>query len=312
MKTKYVYGPVPSRRLGFSLGVDCVPFKTCSFDCIYCQCGTTTAKTCERKEYHPAQDILCEIENAIKSNENIDYVTFSGSGEPTLHSRIGYMIQKTKSMTDIPVAVLTNGSLLHRQDVQDELCHADVVAPTLCTANRTTFSRINRCHANITLDEIIRGLIGFRKRFKGQLWLEIVFVKNLNDSDEELSKLKSVIDQINPDKIHINTVVRPPSEASAQPISSAAMSKIKDVFGRKAEVIARFTRDALSIGHIVETEQHILNIIKRRPVTIEDIQRISGLHRHEIIKHLDILKTQKKIQMTDYDGYQYYEPVPGG
>jgi wyosine [tRNA(Phe)-imidazoG37] synthetase (radical SAM superfamily) len=137
-------------------------------------------------------------------------------------------------------------------------------------------------------------------------------VKDLNDSDEELHKLKSVIELINPDKIHINTVVRPPSEKSARPISSAIMQKIRDIFGRKAEIIAQFTRDARSIGYIVETERQILDIIKRRPVTLEDIQHISGLHRHEIIKYLDILKAHKKIQITDHGGYQYYEPVQGG
>lgn len=307
MKKHYTYGPVPSRRLGFSLGVDLIPFKTCSFDCIYCQCGKTTNKTCERKEYHPTQKILSEAKQVLKENEHIDYITFSGSGEPTLHSRIGYLIKAIKKVTDIPVAVLTNGSLLHRQDVQNELSYANVVAPTLCTADKETFSQINRCHANITLDEIIHGLISFRKRFEGQLWLEIVFVKNLNDSDEELNKLKSIIDQINPDKVHINTVVRPPSEKSAQPISSGKMQKIKNMLGKKAEIVAHFTKDALSVGHIAETEQQILNIIKRRPVTLEDIQHISGLHRHEIIKYLDTLKVNKKIQMTEHDGHQYYE-----
>ena len=309
MKQNYTYGPVPSRRLGFSLGVDLVPFKTCSFDCIYCQCGKTTDKTCTRKEYHPTEDILNEVKRVLRENEHIDYITFSGSGEPTLHSRIGYLIQAIKKVTDIPIAVLTNGSLLHRQDVQDELSYADVVAPTLCTADKQTFSQINRCHVNITVDHIIHGLISFRKRFKGQLWLEIVFVKNCNDSDKELEKLKSVIDQINPDKVHINTVVRPPSETSAQPISSGKMRKIKNVLGEKAEIIARFTRDAQSVGHITEIEQQILNIIKRRPVTLEEIQHITGLHIHEVIKYLDALRADNKIRITEHSGQKYYEPA---
>lgn len=309
MKRQYTYGPVPSRRLGLSLGIDCVPFKTCSFDCIYCQCGKTTNKTCLRKEYHPTEEILNEVRDVLRENEHIDYLTFSGSGEPTLHARLGYMITEIENITDIPVAVLTNGSLLHRQDVQDELSSAHVVAPTLCTVNKKTFAQINRCHAHITLDQIIEGLTSFRKRFSGQMWLEIVFVKGLNDSDEELETLKPTIDQINPDRIHINTVVRPPSEKSAQPISLDRMRTIKSILGPRAEIIAHFASDTQRVSHITEAKQQILNIIKRRPVTLEDIQNISGLHRHAIIKYLDALRADKKIQMTEHSGNQYYEAV---
>lgn len=309
MTKQYTYGPVPSRRLGLSLGVDLIPFKTCSFDCIYCQCGKTTNKTCTRKEYHPTEEILKEVRDVLAENEHIDYITFSGSGEPTLHSRIGDMIRTIKSMTDIPVAVLTNGSLLHRQDVQKDLSTADVVAPTLCTANKRTFAQINRCHASITLEQIIQGLMSFRRMFKGQMWLEIVFVKDFNDSDEELDTLKPVIDQINPDKIHINTVVRPPSERSAEPISMDRMRTIQNKLGPKAEIIAYFSRDMRRVGRITETKQQILNTIKRRPVTLEDIQHITGLHKHEIIKYLEALRTDKKIKTTEHNGRRYYELV---
>lgn len=308
MQDKYTYGPVPSRRLGFSLGIDLIPFKNCSFDCIYCQLGKTTNKTIERKEYLPTEEILKGVKEILKKGDHIDYLTFSGSGEPTLHSRIGYLITELKKMTKIPVAVLSNGSLLFMSDVQKELSDADVVLPTLCATTQEIFKKINRPIPNITIEKVIRSLISFRKIYKGKIWLEIMLVKDINDSLSEINKLKDDVMKIAPDRIHLNTVVRPPSEKYALSLSTEELQKVKNILGDKAEIIAS-TKTKREPAYIIDIEKTIFDIIKRRPVTLADICSVTGLHRNEILKYLDQLQQDKKIRLTKHDSRNYYEAI---
>lgn len=306
METKYTYGPVPSRRLRFSLGIDLIPFKYCSFDCIYCQLGKTTNKTIVRKEYFPTQKILKDVKAIIKKGDNIDYLTFSGSGEPTLHSGIGYLISELKKITKIPVAVLTNSSLLFIPAVQEELSNADVVLPTLCAVSQEIFNKINRPIPDATIEKIIHGLISFRKIYKGKIWLEIMLIKNINDTQQDINRLKEVVKKIAPDKIHLNTAVRPPSEKYALPLSIEELQRVENIFGDNAEIIASFKAKRES-AYLIDTEKIILDMMQRRPITLEDICSVTGLHRNEVLKYLDQLHQAKKVKLTEHDNRDYYE-----
>ncbi|MCG2721919.1 MAG: radical SAM protein, partial [Thermodesulfovibrionales bacterium] len=221
---KYVYGPVPSRRLGFSLGIDVIPYKTCTLNCIYCQIGRTTQKTLDRRPYNQKADILKEVKDVLKRKQQIDYITFSGSGEPTLNSDIGALIKEVKACTSLPVAVLTNGTLLFMEDVQKDLMNADVVLPSLDAASAQVFRRVNRPHHSLEIETILDGLKRFRKLFRGRIWLEIMLIKGLNDNAEELLCMRNAISEIQPDRVHLNTVVRPPSLLSAKPLNREEMA----------------------------------------------------------------------------------------
>lgn len=308
---KYTYGPVPSRRLGFSLGIDIMPFKHCTFDCIYCQLGRTSNKTIERAEYTPADDIVAEIKQVLMEKTRIDYLTFSGSGEPTLHSRIGYIITAIKQFTKIPVAVLTNGSLLTLTDVREDLHQADVVAPTLCGTTDEIVQSIHQPAAGITAEKIISGLIDFRAGYRGQLWLEVMLIRGVNDADDQIEKLNACIRKIAPDKIHLNTVVRPPSDKNARPVPPERLRVIKKMLGDKCEIIADF-KEQVAAGHGKEHYQEIIDIIKRRPVTLEDIVRVTGLHNQEILKYLGQLVSENRIRYTEHHGQRYYEGTETG
>jgi wyosine [tRNA(Phe)-imidazoG37] synthetase (radical SAM superfamily) len=301
---KYVYGPVPSRRLGFSLGIDLVPFKTCSLDCIYCQLGRTTQKSVERKIYTQKDNVCEEVREALRKTQRIDYVTFSGSGEPTLNSEIGAVIKEVKKITAVPVAVLTNGTLLFREDVQKDLVEADVVCPSLDAASDVMFRKINRPHDALKLDSIIQGLKKFRMIYKGKIWLEVMLIKDFNDSVEELSRMRNAISGIQPDRVYLNTVVRPPSEIYAKPLSSDEMMTVKNYFDNRCEVIAEF--HGQKIGEAQNVEDAIIEMTKRRPLTIIDIANVLGVSETNAKTWVNALKDSGKLKERQYKGEEYY------
>jgi wyosine [tRNA(Phe)-imidazoG37] synthetase (radical SAM superfamily) len=305
---KYLYGPVPSRRLGFSLGIDIVPHKNCSYDCIYCQLGKTTHRTTLRKEYVPTQQILREIRDVLKKNQHIDFLTFSGSGEPTLHKDIGYLINEAKKLTKIPVAVLTNGSLLHMSEVRNDLKNADLVIPTLCTADRDIYRMIHRGSETIDIDKVIEGYVRFRKMYNGKIWLELMLIRGINDTSEQIRNLKEVIDRINPDKIQLNTVVRPPSEEHAHPVSLETMQKIKKILGEKCEIIVDLETNTTTERHDNQLKRITATIV-RRPVTIDDLIKITGMHRAQILKYLQVLTKMGTIEISKHNKKEYYRKV---
>lgn len=305
---RYIYGPVPSRRLGYSLGVDIIPYKVCSFDCIYCQLGPTTRKTIERKEYIDKGEILKQIRGAISTEQRIDYITFSGSGEPTLNSTIGILIKEIKKLTEIPVAVLTNSSLLWDEQMRKELISADLLLPSLDGASQTTFQKINRPHPSLKLDMILMGLKHLRREYKGQIWLELMLVRGINDTSDEIERMKEIISEITPNKVQLNTVVRPPSEKTAHPLTSRKLNEIKALFGPRCEIIPEFIPKKLS-AHTKGTEESILALIRRRPVTLSDITDSLGIHRNEAIKCLELLKRKNRIKAHIHRGLKYYEPI---
>ncbi len=304
---KYVFGPVPSRRLGRSLGVDLVPYKTCTFDCIYCDLGRTTHRTISRKPYVPAHELERELKIYLStSDKKPDFITLSGSGEPTLNSNIEEIIRKIKEITSIPVAVLTNGSLLSLDEVQRALSQADVILPSLDAVTPILFEHINRPHPSLEIEEIIRGLIQFRKRSRGQIWLEILFCRGLNDDKSEIEKLKDAIERIQPDRVQLNTPVRPPAEEFAFPLTPNQLEEIRKKLGYKAEIISEFVAPpGTELDSVKDTE--ILNLIRRRPCTKEDISKALGLRIDEVVKHLAFLTRTGAIRYRMYQHRCYYE-----
>jgi len=306
-QTIHIYGPVPSRRLGFSLGIDIIPFKTCSLNCIYCQLGPTIKKTIRRKEYLSSSEILSQIKKKLSSGQRIDFITFSGSGEPTLNKILEKLIREIRKITSIPVAVLTNSTLLARKSVRNALMDADLIVPSLDAASQEIFVKVNRPHSSLKLEEIIEGLRKFRQEFKGSIWLEIMLVKGVNDSPPHIRKLKDAIAKIKPDKIQLNTVVRPPAERYARPLDLKDLEKIKKSLGKNCEIIVELSREAQK-STSENLEEAILSLIQRRPATLADISSSLGKHKNEIIKYLNFLLEEGKIRSVTHKGIKYFEP----
>jgi wyosine [tRNA(Phe)-imidazoG37] synthetase (radical SAM superfamily) len=306
---KYVFGPVPSRRLGMSLGIDIVPFKNCTFDCVYCQLGVTTRKTIDRGNFVPQDEVLAEIREVIdKKADNIDFITFSGSGEPTLNAQLGEMISRTKVFTDIPVAVITNGSLLYMDDVRNDLSEADLVVPSLDAITDSTLAKINRPYESLTAKMLVDGLRDFTQQFKGKIWLEIMIIKGINDDMGELKQTAALVRDLKLDKIQLNTVVRPPAEDFALPLTAEEMKEIAGLFDDRVEIIVDFdkivkhkTQDEESI------EERISALLRRRPCTADDISTSLGLHRNEVIKYVNHLLQADSIKQTRRGDKWYYE-----
>jgi len=270
--------------------------------------GPTTQKIVQRKEYVSWRKILSQIKSVLSSGQRIDYLTFSGSGEPTLNSALGKLIREIKKITSIPVAVLTNSSLLSRKSVRKALMDADLVVPSLDAANQEIFTKINRPHPSLKAKQILEGLKKFRQEFKGSTWLEVMLVKGINDSPSHINTLKEVIKEINPEKVQLNTVVRPPSEKFARPLSLKELEKIKDTLGENCEIIAEFKKKK-QIPRAENLEAAILSMIRRRPVTLSDISTSLGKNRNEIIKHLNLLLQEGKIKAVVHKHLKYYEPT---
>jgi len=294
---KLVYGPVPSRRLGISLGVDMVPYKTCSYDCIYCQLGKTTNQTVQRKSFVSVDFVITEIKEVIDQNSDIDYITFSGSGEPTLNRDIGEMICKIKGFTQIPVAVLTNGSLLWDEKVREDLSRADLVVPSVDAVSEEAFQKVNRPIEGLKTEKILQGIKDFCGNFKGKIYLEIMLVRDINDSEEEIRKINRFVQELKVDKIQLNTVVRPPGEPSARPLNKDELPKIKVLFDPSlpVEIVADFDRMTSKAYH-KDIEQAITELLRRRPSRKDEMAIALGVHSNEIVKYLQVLEERKKIK----------------
>ncbi len=306
-KSRHLYGPVPSRRLGRSLGIDLVPHKICTYDCIYCQIGKTTQRTLLRKEYIPKEEVLKEIRTFLKEEAPlIDHLSLSGSGEPTLHSKIGFIIEEIKTFTSIPLAVITNGSLFYEEEVRKDLLQADVVLPSLDAVSPEVFEKINRPPQGFSIKKVIDGLIEFRKVFKGKIWLEILFCKGVNDRPDELQKMKEVLGQMQPDLIHLNTVVRPPSEINAIPLNPKEMEEIRTFLGEKASIISEFDRHPSSTSQ-KDVGEEILKILRRRPLSITDLSKGMGIPQNELERYISPLVQDGKIHARPFGDSIYYE-----
>jgi len=309
MRYKYLFGPVPSRRLGISLGVDLVPLKTCTLNCIYCECGRTTHLTLERKEYVPFTTVKEELTFYFADNPKPDYITFSGSGEPTLNSRIGDVLRFIENqIPDISVALLTNGTLFPEKQVREDVKDASVVIPSLDAATEKIFKKINRPSPHLQVDTIIDGLVRFRKEYSGKIWLEVFIVPGMNDTKQELTALKQAIEKIEPDQVQLNMLDRP---GPVSTLRAATWKELEQVIHfwqlDNVSIIADVSERKELLSYRKDTESAILGTIARRPCTLKDLSEILGLQINEVNKYLDVLEADGKIKMVKQKRGFFYQ-----
>lgn len=307
---RYLYGPVPSRRLGLSLGVDIVPAKVCTLDCVYCQLGRTTQKSTELKDFVDINAILAELRERLAKGLRADFITIGGSGEPTLNSRLGELIEGIRKVTDIPVAILTNGTLLYRADVRAACTKADVVLPSLNAADEDLFEKINRPAAGITIEKLVWGLCEFRKEFRGQIWLEVFLVDAMNTSPEQIAGIHSIISRIGPDKVHLNTAVRPPAERNVRPVDVRTLRAIAKQMGERCEVIADF-RASRCATRLEIKDEDVLSVLKRRPCSLEDICAGLGIGPNEALAHITHLQQHRLVISEQRGDVTFFRAVVG-
>ncbi|MFC1493613.1 radical SAM protein [candidate division KSB1 bacterium] len=271
---KFAFGPVPSRRLGQSLGISPIPAKTCTLSCIYCQLGSTDKLSIERKSFFPKEVIWDDIKQ-YRNQSGIDFITFVGDGEPTLNKDIGWLIDKCRKFFDKPVAVITNGTLLYDMEVRAGLLNADVILPSLDAGSEDVFKKINRPHGHLDFDTIIGGLVDLRMEYTGQIWLEVMLIKDINDSDTALNDLKLTIDRIGPDRIYLLTPTRPPSELWAAPPGRDRMENAHEIIENAISVFVR-EKDDFDISLYDNAHDAILEIGSRHPLRIEQAEKIAS------------------------------------
>ena len=292
-----------------SLGIDLIPPKICTLNCVYCECGATTRLTHERKEYVPVQEVFSELDDFFRHNPDPDTLTFSGAGEPTLHIHIGEVIAYLKSLRpSLPVAVLTNGTLFTDQRVRRELMQADLVLPSLDAATDKALRKINRPRKELRAADYIRGLVDFSREFSGQIWLEIFLLPGYNDDEENLEALKMAVGEIGPQRIQLNTLDRPGTVRGLHPVPMERLEEIAAWFGmEQVEVIAPPPKRRETRSYRDDLESAILETISRRPCTLEDLEKILGLHIHEINKYLGVLEEAGKIESIRQERGIFYQ-----
>lgn len=309
---KHLYGPVPSRRLGRSLGIDLVPLKVCSYDCVYCQLGRTTEKTAARRAYVPAELILAEVQQGLeREGSPPDYIGIAGSGEPTLNSEIGRVIQGIKKITTVPIALLTNGSLLWMTEVQDDLMAADVVLPSLDAGDARMFKRVNRPHRSISFERMVEGLVSFTKRFPGKVWLEVLLLAGMTGTPAEARKIAALAKRIAPARIQLNTVCRPPAEQYALSLSLDDMQALSALFAGHVDIISHAREEQAPRPQPYESHRaDILALLRRRPCTARDIAEGLDMHVNEVVKELDALAKAGSVATSVVDGQVYHAAAP--
>lgn len=301
----YTYGPVPSRRLGRSLGVSPIPPKTCSYTCVYCQLGRTDHLQAHRESFFPKEEVLAEIVDRATQTRP-DYVTFVGDGEPTLCRDLGWLIEHTKDIVGLPVAVITNGSLLWRDDVQNDLMRADVVIPTLDAGNETTFRRINRPHPGITFDVMLEGQIAFKRSCSGRLWVEVMLVAGVNDDPDELLSIRQAIERIKPDSVFVLTPIRPPAESWVRIPTPGKIIEAQQILGGATAIVERETGD-FGLEAFASATQAILEIGSRHPLRVSQAREIeSHFAEPGTIHHM--LQSQLLMEV-EYGGEKYLLPA---
>jgi wyosine [tRNA(Phe)-imidazoG37] synthetase (radical SAM superfamily) len=304
----YVFGPVPSRRLGKSLGVDPLPLKTCNWNCVYCQLGRTQPLTNTRKSYFNPEEILKEVHQTLATitEEKIDWITLVGSGETCLYSQLGWLLRQIKLLTHIPVAVITNGSLLYMPEVRDDLSAADLVMPSLDAGSPELYRRINRPHPQATFSRLLEGLKTFRDRYNGQLWLEVMLVRGLNDTEPALNDIAVCLDRIQPDEVHILVPERPPAETWVQSPDEDVLMRGKAVFGKTARVFHQI-RGSPNLISSESIGDLIVGIITRHPMQASElIDSIDCRSPREILDTLAVLEKSGKVKTVERFGIRYW------
>jgi len=314
MKTKpflyrYVYGPVPSKRLGRSLGVDLAPFKRCTYDCIYCQLGRTTDKTAEPKIYATSDAICSELERKLSLGPPPDYISLAGSGEPTLNAGIGELITKIKGMTNIPVAVLTNGSLLWRDEVRAALMAADLVLPSLDAGDEEMFQYVNRPHRDISFERMIAGLIDFVRVYPGSVWLEVFLLAGVTAIPSEIEKMDALLCKIRPERVQLNTVTRPPAEEFAYAVSEEQMESLKKLFSQTVEIVGQRAPAESPDLQTGQSTADIISLLRRRPCTLAGVSSGLAMQHGEALKHLDTLYRKGAVTVVHTPDGIFYKAI---
>lgn len=308
----HVYGPVASRRLGRSLGVDLVPFKTCTYDCVYCQLGHTTNQTLRFDEYVPVDDLLAELRQKLAGPLRPDYVSLAGAGEPTLHARIGEVIHRIKRLTSLPVAVLTNGSMLWSHSVQESLLEADLLLPSLDAGDAGRFQQVNRPHPHIHFETMVNGIAEFTRRFQKPVWLEVFLLDGLTGTPAEVERIAAWVRKIKPAKVQLNTVSRPPCEEDARPVPPKRLAALTTLFDPPAEVISEaFVDPGPAVAAAAVTDADILALIRIRPCTAAGVAAGLGLHIHESAKRLAAMVDRGAAVAVRRDDSVFYETPRG-
>jgi wyosine [tRNA(Phe)-imidazoG37] synthetase (radical SAM superfamily) len=303
----HLFGPVPSRRLGLSLGVDLVPPKTCTFDCLYCEVGRTTDLTQTRRPYRVAE-IIRELEDYLQNPPGpLDYVTMAGSGEPTLNLGLREIIAAVKNLTKTPVAILTNGSLFYLPEVRAAVADADVILPSLDAGREETFQRMNRPHPGLSLDLVVSGLKAVRREFAGPIWLEILLLKGLNDKEEELTAIKHLLRELAPDKVQLNTAVRPVADKSALALTQEEMEAVADFLGGGAEVVAAAHR--LSPERLAVKDRDLIEMLARRPMTAVDLAQALGFPLAQVRERLGRLAKSGLVHRDVHQDQDFYRSL---
>ncbi len=303
--TNTIFGPVPSRRLGFSLGIDLVPYKVCSLDCVYCQIDHTTNKTLERREYVCIDTILNQLKTRLAEGVHADVISLTGSGEPTLNSGLGQLIDGIRMLTSIPITIITNSTLLNDPAVRAQCCKADIVLPSLDAVLPDPYTKVNRPHEKLEAEFLVEGLANFRHEFSGEIWLEVFLIEGLNTDTNHLLALKQAIDRITPDRVQLNTAVRPTADSGITRLSPERMLFIAGQLGPQCEIIADFSK-APSTAEETIGKEHILNLVNRHPCSMSDICACLGLSRCKAQSLVTALTDLCQVVFTQRDGTIYY------
>jgi wyosine [tRNA(Phe)-imidazoG37] synthetase (radical SAM superfamily) len=301
----HLFGPVPSRRLGRSLGVDLIPRKTCPYDCLYCEVGSTTHHTAARFAYR-IKDIIAELTAHLKADDAaaLDFITLAGSGEPTLNLGLPQIIAAVKELSAVPVAVLTNGALLHLPEVRRDLAAADVILPSLDAAREETFQAISRPVPGLSLAQLKAGLAALRREYRGRIWLEIMVLRGLNDTEEELSGLRRALGELSPDKVQLNTAVRPVVDRAAAPLTREEMASVARFLGDRVEVIASF--QGAPAARTTGDDHNFLEMLSRRPMTAADLSRLLDLPLSQVTAQLQRLCDRGLVAHNLYEDQDFY------
>ncbi|NQV31951.1 MAG: radical SAM protein [Phycisphaeraceae bacterium] len=308
--TNTIFGPVPSRRLGFSLGIDLVPYKVCSLDCVYCQIDRTTEKSLTRKDYVRIDTILDQLKARLAEGVKADVISLTGSGEPTLNAGLGNLIDGIRALTAIPIAIITNSTLLNEPEVRAQCAKADILLPSLDAVLREAYERVNRPHETLTVETLIQGLVDFRAQFSGEIWLEIFLVEGMNTDAEHLQALKHAIESIAPNRVQLNTAVRPTADSGIVRLSPERMLAIANQLGPECEIIADFSKASSTAEEAIRSE-HILNLVDRHPSSMSDICACLGLSASGAQTLIETLTASGQVVSGTRDTTIYYStPKP--
>jgi wyosine [tRNA(Phe)-imidazoG37] synthetase (radical SAM superfamily) len=306
---KHVFGPVFSRRLGRSLGVDPVPFKTCNWNCTYCQLGRTSPLVRARGEYASCEEVLAQVKEAFEQQgpAGIDWVSFVGSGEPTLNVELGCMVRGIKKLGSTPVAVVTNGALLFMPEVREDLLQADAVLPTVLAGNERLHKQIHRPAVGLGFADFVRGLVEFRREYSGRLWPEVLLFRDMNDGEEALKDLAELLGRIEPDAVHLTLPARPPNESWVEPAERERLDRAMEVLGEIAPIMAADRRapeaEVTLNGELAEA---VLGVITRHPMTAAELSSTLGLAEAEIQEALAGLERTWRARRVSRHGKQYW------